>query len=96
MTAQTADIHSVQGIIDVGEIGVVSTDENVDNVGLFGYMDYDAKVQNVGVVDSYIRGAGTVGGVVGLNAGGTISNVYNTGAVSGLGEVGGLRSRGKI
>ncbi|MCQ2121100.1 MAG: hypothetical protein MJY78_04640 [Fibrobacter sp.] len=61
--------------------GLYFNDENVNYVGLFGYNG--GNVQNVGVVDSYIRGAGTVGGVVGLNAGGTISNVYNTGAVSG-------------
>ncbi|MCQ2121749.1 MAG: hypothetical protein MJY78_07990 [Fibrobacter sp.] len=70
--------------------GLYFNDENVNYVGLFGIIDYDAKVQNVGVVDSYIRGAGTVGGVVGLNAGGFISNVYNTGVVSGSSNVGGV------
>ena len=70
--------------------GLYFNDENVDFVGLFGYIGNTAKIQNVGVVDSYIRGARTVGGVVGLNEGGTISNVYNTGAVSGNDRVGGV------
>ncbi|MCQ2121102.1 MAG: hypothetical protein MJY78_04650, partial [Fibrobacter sp.] len=70
--------------------GLYFNDENVNYVGLLGYIGDDAKAQNVGVVDSYIRGAGTVGGVVGLNAGGTIRNVYNTGVVSGGTYVGGV------
>ncbi|MCQ2060239.1 MAG: hypothetical protein MJY47_01455 [Fibrobacter sp.] len=69
--------------------GLYFSDEIVDYVGLFGYIGDDAKVQNVGVVDSYIRGETTVGGVVGYNEG-TVSNVYNTGAVSGEDDVGGV------
>ena len=70
--------------------GLYFNDENVDYVGLFGKIGTGAVVQNVGVVDSYILGKEAVGGVVGLNAGGTISNVYNTGAVSGSDWVGGV------
>ncbi|MCQ2121747.1 MAG: InlB B-repeat-containing protein [Fibrobacter sp.] len=70
--------------------GLYFNDENADGVGLFGSIDYGAKVQNVGVVDSYIRGAGTVGGVVGWNMRGSVSNVYNAGAVSGNDRVGGV------
>ncbi len=70
--------------------GLYFSDENVVYVGLFGYIGNDALVQNVGMEDSYIRGAGRVGGVVGSNAGGFIINVYNTGAVSGKHRVGGV------
>ncbi|MCQ2122113.1 MAG: hypothetical protein MJY78_09855, partial [Fibrobacter sp.] len=69
--------------------GLYFSDEDADVVGLFGCISNGA-VQNVGVVDSYIRGARTVGGVVGTNMNGTVSNVYNTGAVSGYGYVGGV------
>ncbi|MCQ2061102.1 MAG: InlB B-repeat-containing protein [Fibrobacter sp.] len=70
--------------------GLYFNDENADGVGLFGNIGEGAKVQNAGVVDSYILGKDAVGGVVGHNAGGFISNVYNTGAVSGGTYVGGV------
>ena len=67
-------------------------------VGLFGYNT--GTVQNVGLVKgSIIKGQSKVGGVVGENDGGTVSNVYNTeGSVSGEDQVGGVvgTSRGTI
>ncbi len=52
-----------------------------DYQGLFGYV-YDGTVKNVGVVDSYITGSYNVGGVVGRNEKGTVSNCYNTSDVT--------------
>ena len=48
-------------------------------------------IKNVGVVDSYFYGKNSVGGVCGSNFGGTISDCYNKGSVSGNGDpVGGV------
>ena len=66
----------------------------MDHVGLFGWIYTDtqpATIQNVGLVKGSIAGQGSVGGVVGESTSGTITNVYNTGTVSGTGEfVGGV------
>ena len=59
-------------------------------VGLFGMVESGGSVSNVGVVDSYFKGKNYVGGVCGLNKGGTITNCYNRGTVSGSGRVGGV------
>ncbi len=64
--------------------------------GLFGYvagrsLTLQASIANFGVIDSFVQGDNDVGGVVGYaysNA--TISNVYNTGSVSGSSYVGGV------
>lgn len=61
-----------------------------DYVGLFGYVGTNGSVSNVGVVDSYFKGSYNVGGVCGRNDG-KITNCYNTGYVSGTGDmVGGV------
>ena len=56
-------------------------------VGLIGYAN-GATIKNVGVVDSYIKGYGYVGGICGM--GGTINNSYNTGTITGSEYVGGI------
>jgi hypothetical protein len=69
-----------------------------DYLGLFGQLGYSAKVRDLGVVDVKIAGSGRyVGGLVGSNgiwlsedAGGTVTQCYSTGAVSGKEHVGGL------
>jgi hypothetical protein len=59
-------------------------------VGLFGYTDSNAEIKNVGVINSYFSDFRYIGGVCGYNTG-TISNSYNTGAVTGSGwYVGGV------
>ena len=65
--------------------------------GLFGYVEgmdstQLATLQNIGVIDSFIQGEDNIGGVVGYaGSNATISNAYNTGAVSGTGDyVGGV------
>ncbi|MDZ7731442.1 MAG: GLUG motif-containing protein [Natrialbaceae archaeon] len=59
------------------------------NVSLFGATGGDATIENVGLVDADITGYGTVGGLVGSN-GGTVTDSYATGSVSGGYRVGGL------
>ncbi len=62
-------------------------------IGLFGYADSGAEVKNVGLVDADVTGGSyAVGGLVAANMGGTISNCYATGNVSGNGtwHIGGL------
>ena len=58
------------------------------DTGLFGYTD--GVIRNVGLVDADVTGAETVGGLAGLNAGGTIMASYVTGRVTGQVRVGGL------
>ncbi|MDD7528089.1 MAG: GLUG motif-containing protein, partial [Bacteroidales bacterium] len=62
---------------------------STDYIGFFGHVGEGGKISNVGVVDSYFNGRLMVGGVCGRNYG-SISNCYNTGAVSGLFSVGGV------
>nr|AGS52201.1 large exoproteins involved in heme utilization or adhesion [uncultured bacterium contig00052] len=57
---------------------------------LFGYVGSNGIIKNIGVVASYIKGSSSVGGLVGYNNGGIISNSYAMGNVSGTGAVGGL------
>jgi hypothetical protein len=61
-----------------------------DNVGLFGRIDSSAEVENVGVINVNITGEEIVGGLVGDNSDGTVSNSYSTGNVTGEEIVGGL------
>jgi hypothetical protein len=60
-----------------------------DYLGLFGYIGEDGEVSNLGLEGGSVRGDTFVGGLVGTN-GGTISNCYATGDVSGILGVGGL------
>ncbi|MBO5691021.1 MAG: hypothetical protein J6R96_04080 [Spirochaetaceae bacterium] len=62
--------------------GLYFDNTNAGYAGLFGYLGKGGSVQNLGVLDSYFCGGKYVGGVVGQNRG-TVSNCYNTGAVSG-------------
>ncbi len=68
--------------------GVYIIDDNNEStyLGLFGYLGEDGKIENVGVEDSYVKGTGQyayVGGVCGYSSGGSISNSYNAGSVTG-------------
>ncbi|MCT7481313.1 GLUG motif-containing protein [Aliarcobacter cryaerophilus] len=51
-------------------------------VGLFGYTN-NATIKNIGLKNVGITGENYTGGLVGYNEGGTISNSYATGTVSG-------------
>lgn len=57
--------------------------------GLFGGIVDGSIIANLGVAESYIRGYGSVGSVVGYNCGDVI-NCYNAGSVSGGSYVGGV------
>ncbi|MBV5329459.1 MAG: filamentous hemagglutinin N-terminal domain-containing protein [Chlorobium sp.] len=60
-----------------------------DFVALFGYADH-ATISNVGLVGGSVSGHDMVGGLVGLNYYGTISDAYTSSSVSGRDMVGGL------
>jgi len=68
------------------------------NVGLFSVITASAKIKNVGLVDVIITGNQPVGGLVGFNYNGEITDSYSTGSVIGNGDVGGLvgQNGGKI
>ncbi len=58
--------------------------------GLFGVVGDGGVVANLGIIDLDVTGFELVGGLVGWNNVGTISNSYVTGEVSGAWAVGGL------
>jgi len=55
----------------------------VYTVGLFGYLAPSGKVTDLGVENVNITGDNLVGGLVGINYEGTVSNSYSTGSVAG-------------
>lgn len=59
-------------------------------VGLFGFMRTPGEIKNLTVRDVVVVGSDTVGGLVGTNLRGTISNCCSTGHVAGDVGVGGL------
>jgi len=65
-------------------------------LGLFGYLGPGAEVRNLGLLDANVTGSGDyVGGLVGSNGswntpGGSVTNCYSTGVVTGSWNVGGL------
>jgi len=69
------------------------TRPNEDYVGLFGHVGVEGKIMDLGVVNATLTGDENVGGLVGINEGGTVSNSYSTGSVSGGSHVGGLVGR---
>ncbi len=93
-TAIGTDIsESFRGIFDGDghEISGIYINTELDYQGLFGYIN-SGTVKNVGVINSCINvdGGDCVGGVVGRNYNGTVSNSYNIGTVSGTNCVGGV------
>ena len=58
-------------------------------VGLFSNM-LGGTINGIGLLNVSVRGHDSVGGLVGLNSGGAISNSYSAGRVSGADNVGGL------
>ena len=84
------DGYAVRGIY-------INTQESYQ--GLFGNSGGGSIIANLGVAESYIYGHTYVGGVVGYNgagyndveySGGTVTNCYNTGSVTGKDHVGGV------
>jgi hypothetical protein len=64
--------------------------EPVSQVGLFGYLASGGTVTGLNAEKVNITGPVIVGGLVGENDGGTVSNSYSTGSVAGPAVVGGL------
>ena len=84
------DGYAVRGIY-------INTQESYQ--GLFGNSGGGSIIANLGVAESYIYGDTYIGGVVGYNgagyndveySGGTVTNCYNTGSVTGKDHVGGV------
>jgi hypothetical protein len=73
---------------EVRDLFINRPDEGL--VGLFGEVDRGAIIENIGVVNVTVTGKGGVGGLVGDNYGGTVSNSYCTGNVTADRGVGGL------
>ena len=66
-------------------------DSNADYQGLFGYVSSSGKVQNLSVSGSVsVSGSDHVGGIVGYNSSGTVTNCAFSGSVSGNNYVGGV------
>jgi len=66
---------------------------NQDYVGLFGFVGEGGEISNIGLEDVNISGDWLVGGLVGQNWRGTVSDSYAEGEVSGDVHVGGLVGR---
>ncbi len=73
---------------EVRDFFVNRPDENY--VGLFGATGASGVIENVGIVDMTVVGKYYVGGLVGLNYAGLMSNCYARGEVGGYYGVGGL------
>ncbi len=73
--------------------GLYFNNSEAEYVGLFGWVEENGTVKNTGVINSYFNGSEYVGGVVGRNNRGTITNCYNTGEVSGSSNVGGVAGK---
>ena len=65
----------------ISNLSINRLDDNY--VGLFGRIDSSAEVENVGVINVNMTGSIRVGGLVGENYNGNISNSYSTGNVTG-------------
>lgn len=57
-----------------------------ENVGLFGYINASAKINRVGLLEAFVLGQKSVGGLVGYNAGGNIYMSYVGGTIGGSGH----------
>ena len=101
-TAIGTESNSFYGCFDGNGYAVrgiyINTQESFQ--GLFGFGKCSV-IANLGVAESYIYGDTYVGGVVGYNgagyngveySGGTVTNCYNTGSVTGKKDVGGAVS----
>jgi hypothetical protein len=64
--------------------------DSVGQAGLFGFLAHGGKVSQLGVENVDITGPLHVGGLVGHNAGGTVSDSYVAGSLTGDWDIGGL------
>ena len=62
-----------------------------NSIGLFGSIGEDAYIRNLGLIDIQVRGRYDIGGLIGENAGGIVSNSYAEGDIEGAeNRIGGL------
>ena len=90
--------HPFQGTYDGGGrtiSGICCNISNDDNVGLFGYIGEGGTVQNVNLYSSEFAGQYDVGGIAGVNHGGTVRNcrVKNVSVTGGWRRAGGIVGR---
>lgn len=64
-------------------IGGIKINATTNDQGLFAAIGEGGVVKNLGLVDVDINGNQFVGGIAGLNSGGTIENCYVTGEING-------------
>jgi hypothetical protein len=67
---------------------------NESFIGLFSYVYVGGVIRNLGVMNADVTGHEGVGGLVGVNWQGTVSNCYSSGNVTGYYRVGGLAGSG--
>ena len=82
---------SFTGVFDGNDHILRNVDVNMPGaygVGLFGYLGTDGQIKNLGVENTSIFGWKALGGLVGSNYKGSISNCYATGSVTCVGLVG--------
>jgi hypothetical protein len=87
-----SDANSFRGIYDGGghTISNLTINAAADNQGMFGYLVNNSTVKNIGIINGNVRGRDNIGGVTGLNNGGTIQNCYFSGSVTGGNDTGGI------
>jgi hypothetical protein len=86
------DLGGFVGVFDGNGYVIRNADVNrpgSDYVGLFGYLATEGQIKNLEMEDVSVVGSNNVGGLVGRN-GGTITNCYLSGSVSGSDGLGGL------
>ena len=100
-TADSAGIWGAGGFVPIGTSvsgftgtfdgvghvisGLTINRPDTEHVGLFGYARSGSILRNVGLEGGSVTGRSRVGGLVGYNDAGTISNAYATGSVTGSG-----------
>jgi len=88
-----SDTNKFTGVFDGNDYVIRNADVNAPHrnyVGLFGCLGTDGQIKNLGVEDISAIGRYWVGGLVGWNYWGIVSNCYSTGTISGGENVGGL------
>jgi uncharacterized repeat protein (TIGR02543 family) len=85
-------LSSFYGIIDGNDhtITGLTINRSTDFVGLFGQTGEGSSINNIKLKDVIIKGQYYLGGLVGNNDGGNISNSYVTGSMTGAELTGGL------
>jgi hypothetical protein len=73
---------------EIRDLFIYRPDES--DVGLFGVVNEGGVIENVGVVNGNVTGYDDVGGLVGYNNKGTVTDSYSSGSVTGNNSAGGL------